>query len=104
MKSTRKKPTPKIISGTLISVWTGRVIQTPCKLNLKSGELFPDSMNTYGNLGNPIREYFEDVNEEEYEVCSTCHEFILKIAMNPGIGHDLNEEEECSNPECESHE
>ena len=77
---------------------------TPCRLDLNSGELFPEIVDAPDDLGNLEREYFEDKQGEEYEVCTACHEFILKAVMNPGIGHDLDEEMECSNSDCESHE
>ena len=94
----------KMIKGTFTSVWSGRAVTTSCQLDPNSGELFPKTVDTYNDLGNLEREYFEDEDGDEHEVCSTCHEFILKGVMNPDIGHDLNEEMECSNPDCESHE
>ena len=93
-----------MIEGSFTSEWSGGIVTTPCRLDLNSGELFPEMVNAPNNLGGLEREYFEDKNGDEHEVCTTCHEFILKTVMNPGKGHDLNEEEECSNPDCESHE
>lgn len=91
------------IKGQFVSVWEEGVVQTHCELDPSTGEVFPDSVDTV-DLGTLEREYFETKDGDELEVCPTCHGYILKTVMNPGIGHDLNEENECSDPECESHE
>ena len=104
-----RKPPVKMIEGSFTSKWSGGIVATTCRLDLNSGELFPEIIDAPDDLGNLEREYFTvsfppaDMGKE-YEVCTTCHEFILKTVMNPGLGHDLNEEEECSNSDCESHE
>lgn len=92
----------KRIKGQFVSVWEEGTVSTSCKLDPSTGEVFPESVDTV-DLGSLEREYFQARDGEELEVCNTCHGFILKTAMNPGIGHDLNEEEECSDPDCESH-
>ena len=104
-----RKPPVKMIEGSFTSIWSGGNVSTPCRLDLNSGELFPEMIDAPDDLGNLEREYFTASFPpaemgEEYEVCTTCHEFILKATMNPGLGHDLNEENECSNPSCESHD
>jgi hypothetical protein len=91
-----RKPTIKIIKGSFTSVWSGGTVTTPCRLDLNSGELFPEIVDAPEDLGNLEREYFTvsfpsaDM-DKEYKVCTSCHEFILK-AMK------------CSNSNCESHE
>ena len=93
----------KIITGVFVSVWSdGSEIRTPGALNLSTGEVNATMSDTDPD-GSLVREYFKDKDGEEYEVCTTCHEYILKTAINPGIGHDLNEEQVCSNPDCNSH-
>jgi hypothetical protein len=90
--------------GTFTSVWDdGSEITTPAALNLKTGEL-EVTQSKKSPKGSLEREYFEDKDGEEYEVCDTCHSYIMKAVMNPGMGHDLNEEQECSDPDCDSHQ
>ena len=91
-----------MVKGHFVSVWEEGHVVTPCELDEDTGELFPDTVDV-GDLGSLEKEFFQTPDEEEYPVCPTCHGFILKTVMNPGIGHDLNEEKECSNPACESH-
>lgn len=93
----------KNIVGQFVSVWERGTVSTYCELDPTTGELFPTIVDT-GDLGFLTREFFQTRGDLEIEVCSTCHGYILKTEMNPGIGHDLNEEQGCSDPECESHE
>jgi len=85
-----------ILKGSFISVWNDGTIQTEGTLDTKDGSITCDSVDTqdYGILE---REFFEDKDGNEYEVCMTCHSYILKTAMVP-------EEQVCSDPDCESHE
>ena len=92
------------IKGTFVSNWDDGKVVTPCELNLKTGELFTKSA-TVGNLGTLKSEKFYvdgDEDGDEYDVCPDCHEYILRSEMNPGSGHDLDEEPVCSNPDCDS--
>lgn len=91
-------------TGTFTSVWDdGSIITTPATLNENSGEVTAKSVDADID-GCLEREYFSpnDDEDEEIEVCTTCHSYILKTVMNPGMGHDLIEEQVCSNPDCES--
>ncbi|MCX5884306.1 MAG: hypothetical protein NT096_00075 [Proteobacteria bacterium] len=92
-----------ILTGSFVSVWDEGTVQTQGTLNTKTGEVTAKFVNV-PDLGSLKREYFEDEAEDIYEVCTECHEYILKSEMNPGIGHDLNEEQVCSNKDCESRE
>jgi len=93
----------KRIEGIFVSNWDGGKVVTPCYLDLITGELFSKTTNV-GDLGTLESEkfYAGDEDGDEYDVCPDCHEYILKSEMNPGIGHDLNEEPVCSNPDCDS--
>lgn len=91
------------IKGTFVSVWAEGTVITPCELDPSNGELFPATADVGNDYEHLEREYFQTL-DQEMNVCNTCHSFIMKVAMNPGIGHDLNEEQECSNPECDSHD
>jgi hypothetical protein len=94
----------KNIKGKFVSEWdSGEIISTPCELDKTSGELFPEivDINIKGSLE---REYFQTPTGDEFPVCDSCHSYVLKTVMNPGIGHDLNEELECPDPDCASHD
>lgn len=90
------------IKGSFVSVWEQGTVQTEGTLDTSDGEVTAKSVDI-DDLGSLEREYFEDKDGNEYEICTTCHNYILKTEMNPGTGHDLNEEQVCSNPDCESH-
>ena len=91
-------PKKSEIKCTFTSVWDdGSEITTPCTYNPETGEVNPESSNADPD-GCLEREYIILPDEEELEVCTSCHEYVLKTVMNPGIGHDLNEEQEC--PQC----
>lgn len=92
-----------IIKGQFVSVWDEGSVSTYAELDTKSGELLNVQMvdgNT--DMGTLEREYFEDKEGNEYEVCITCHGFILKAEMNEGVGKQLIEDTACPNPNCES--
>lgn len=90
------------MKGNFYSIWSdGSKIVTPAILIKKTGEVSTKSVSA-DPKALLVREFFETPKGNELEICMTCHEYILKTVMNPGIGHDLNEETECSNPECES--
>lgn len=91
------------MKGTFTSVWDdGTIITTPAILEA-TGEVTTKSVDAHID-GSLEREYFSpnDDEDDEIEVCTTCHSYILKTVMNPGMGHDLIEEQVCSNPDCES--
>ena len=94
----------KRIVGTFVSNWERGKVVTPCYLDTITGELFPKTANV-GNFGTLESEkFYVDGNEDgdEYDICPDCHEYILKTEMNPGIGHNLNEEKVCSSPDYDS--
>lgn len=89
-----------IIKGSFISVWEQGTIQTEGTLNTDTGEVTCNSVESE-DLGCLEREYFEDKAGKEYEVCTECHEYILKTIMKPDpVGIGLSEEQICSNPNC----
>lgn len=90
-----------IITGSFISVWEQGIIQTEGTLDTETGEVTCKVVDT-GDLGYLDREYFEDKDGKEYEICTTCHEFTLKTVMVPDdVGIGLSQEMVCSNPNCE---
>ncbi len=92
-----------IRKGIFVSVWSdGCTIETSATLNPKTGEVTADQSNDTEDHGSLEREYFEDV-DETFDVCTTCHEYILKTTMEPNqVGKGLSEVTACSNPECDS--
>ena len=82
----------KLIECTFTSVWdNGATVTSLCTYDLKTGAVDP-MMTRNSPKASLEREYItitgEPVNnaeddEEIIEVCTTCHEFVLKTAMNP---------------------
>ena len=92
-----------ILKGSFISVWEEGTVQTEGTLNTETGEVTAKAIYSpdYGSLE---REYFQDQKGNEYEICTTCHEYILKTVMNPDpVGKGISETIGCANPDCESH-
>ena len=90
------------MKGTFVSLLdNGIVISTLAELNEKTGEITtePTEVNEIDILES---EYFVNENGEEFEVCNTCHNYILKTVMKEGIGKTLFEAHVCSNPDCEN--
>jgi len=99
------KSKDKIITGEFTSVWDdGTEVTTPATLNLKTGELDITSSKK-SPKGSLEREYFtSEIDGEEYEVCTGCHQYIMKGVVNPDdTGCGLHDDEECSDPDCDSH-
>ena len=92
-----------IKKGQFVSVWEQGTISTYGEYNEETGELLNVQTVDTEDLGYLKREYFKDRAGNEYEVCSTCHSFILKTKMNPDqVGKGLSEDQVCSNPDCET--
>ena len=92
-----------ILKGSFVSVWSEGTVQTEGTLNTETGKVTCNTVDTQ-DLGSLEREYFEE-NDNDYEVCMTCHEYILGTIMVPDpVGVGLSEVKVCSNKDCESHE
>jgi predicted PP-loop superfamily ATPase len=90
------------VNGFLVSEWSNGTVKTTCSLEIETGELNPEVADVSNEFTSLENEYFETLDGEQIPVCRTCHEFIMKTVMNPGLGHTLTEDMECSNPDCES--
>lgn len=91
-----------ILKGTFVSLWDEGTISTPAELDTETGEVTTESVDV-NNFEHLNEEWFEDKEDgEEYEVCTVCHEFILKTIMDEGIGKSLIERQICSDPDCEN--
>ena len=92
----------KNLNGFFTSVWDGNTeITTPAKLNVKTGEITTESVET-NDIDILEREYFTLKSGDELEVCPECHEYILKTVMKESDGKSLYEAKICSNPNCEN--
>ena len=89
------------IEGTFVSVWDdGTEIRTNATLDEETGHIEAEQSDDPCDHGSLVREYFEDEDGEEYEVCPECHEYIMKTVMLDGIGQCLDECRVCSDPDC----
>lgn len=89
--------------GTFISVWDdGTEIRTNATLDEETGYIEAEQSDDTCDHGSLVREYFENENGDEYEVCSECHCYILKTVMKDGIGSCLDECRVCSNSDCDN--
>lgn len=87
------------MNAKYVSVWNcgSVVVETNCEFNpdtleiglVETAEHIPDVLESLD------REYIIDSEENEYEVCTNCHEKILKTRMVEGVGKTLEEEKYC---------
>ena len=90
-----------ILKGTFTSVWDGDVeVTTNATLDTDTGYVVAEPTNV--SVDSLDREYFTDEDGDEYEICSDCHEYIMKSVMVDGIGKCYDEIFVCSNPDCDS--
>lgn len=91
------------LKGTFTSIWDGDTeITTDAELDTETGEVTCESIDVDDmDLECLEREFFTDEDDNEYRICTTCHEYIL---VDPIIeGERLPEVElVCSNPYCDS--
>lgn len=65
------------IEGSFVSVWEdGTEIQTDATLGEETGYVDAENSDDDSDHGSLVREFFIDVDENEYEVCPECHEYI----------------------------
>jgi hypothetical protein len=97
-----KFKTSRIIKGTFTSVWDDGVeLNTPAELDEKTGEVFTPSIEATG-VTELNEEFFTDQNGKQYEICRTCHTFILKTEMVERIGKSLIERTGCTDEHCDN--
>ena len=90
------------MNGTFTSVWDGGLeINSPAEL-FESGEVFTTSVEVEG-LEVLDEEFFTDQNGKRYEICPTCHTFILKTEMVERIGKTLIERTGCTDKHCDNY-
>lgn len=90
------------MKGTFTSIWDGGLeINTPAEL-FESGEVFALPVNIEG-VEQLDEEYFTDQNGKRYEICRSCHTFILKTEMVESIGKQLIERTGCPDEDCDNY-
>ena len=93
-----------LIKGKFISEWEdGIQVKVKAELDPETGEIFVEPFEIDG-LISPERQYFQDDEGNEYEICPECNSFIMKTVMVPSYSDPktLVEETECSNPDCDN--
>ena len=90
-----------IIKGKYVSVWDDGEVVSSCTLDTDTGELSPEVVDA-PDMGALKREYFEDEQGNEYQVCPTCHEYVTTTVVTDRADLSYGETEVCSNPDCES--
>jgi len=91
-----------MIQCTFTSVWEDMSITSSLVYNPETGEVVPDTVDVNPS-GCLVREYITLPDGTELEVCSTCHEYVMRKIMAEGVGKQLSEVAVCANSECESH-
>ena len=90
----------KLITCEFTSIWDdGSEITTPCTYDPKTGEVFPKSSKSAPE-GCMVREYIT-LPDEELEVCTNCHGYVLKSVIGDRADLSYGEYTECPNPDCE---
>jgi hypothetical protein len=99
------KTVEKVIACAFTSEWSdGSTVTTQCVYNPDTGEVTPEVSQGPVPTGTLDEEYITLPDGTLINICMVCHSFVLKPAMNPGIGHTLYEAEECRNPDCSDEE
>ena len=102
MNKKSKKRTPRSIKCEYTSMWDCDVkVTTEATYYPKTGEVDAETSKVEVD-GMLLDEYVTLPDDTEIPVCRYCHDHVKRTEMNPGIGHDLNEELVCTNPDCES--
>jgi len=93
------------LNCSFTSVWdNGSEITTRAKYDTSDGEVIAKSSKADPD-GNLEREFITLPDEEEIEVCTSCHSYVMKVVMNPdSVGKGLHEDTVCSDPDCESNQ
>ena len=94
----------KEIKGVLLTVWSnGEDLESPATLNEKTGEITVLQTHDGKDRGCLEREKFTDEDENDYDVCPSCHEYILKtvMAQNKHCSAVVDESQVCMNRDCD---
>lgn len=93
-----------LIRVTYVSVWDGgQTIRTPGEYDPETGKAYSLDTVDAPEVESLDREYIELPDESELEVCTTCHEYVLKPIVGDRADQSFGEMQICSNPDCENH-
>ena len=90
-----------ILNGILTSKWDGGAARfdTKATLNTETGEVTSLEMidgDELEGLEILTDEFFTDENDEKYQVCEQCHQYITKSVMiDDRVGNGIHEEHRC---------
>ncbi len=89
----------KIIKGKFYSNWDDNIVfETDATLNEDTGKI--ETVSVVENLN---YEKFASEDEQEYEICFYCHQYIVKTIILDMDGTNLEEIETCMDPSCRNH-
>jgi hypothetical protein len=89
-----------LVKGYFVSVWDDDVeVRTEAELDTKTGNITVKNKANIDGLNLLNYEFFEDEDGNEYKVCPTCHEYILKDYVDVRTKNVL-EYQAC--PECDA--
>lgn len=92
-------PDSDVEQGTFVSVWDlGEECRSSCRFAPKTGEILYVADSEQLPEGACLREYIEDANGDEYDVCPDCHDWVLDTKTNLSGDGDVEEYFEC--PSC----
>lgn len=91
-----------IVNGTFTSVWEEGILSTLGTLDTETGEVSGESTEEGADYQHLIREYFTDLEGNEYEICTDCHSFIMKTVVNPDPHSNMLVETSVCKGECQS--
>lgn len=91
-----------ILKGTYTSVWDEGILTTPGTLDTETGEVTGEATDEGANFQHLIREFFTDAEENEYEICTDCHSFIMGKVMTPDEHSNMLSEKSVCKGECQS--
>ena len=91
-----------ILVGTYTSVWKEGILTTPGTLDTETGEVTGEKTDEGADFQHLIREFFTDSEENEYEICIDCHNFIMKTVMTPDEHSNMLYEESVCSGDCQS--
>jgi len=92
----------KIIKGKFYSNWDDNiVIETDATLNKDTGEV--ETTPVERDVEHLNYEKFVAEDEQEYDICSHCHRYIVKNILIDTDGTNIEETENCTDPNCSNY-
>ena len=90
-----------MLKTTFTSKWDdGSVVKTPCEYNPETGEVTAESVDFEPDAA-LVQEYISLPDEDEIPVCTTCHEYTMRVVVGDRADESYGEYLECRNPDCD---